>query len=327
MSNSPVITQSIDTAARALLAGELVAIPTETVYGLAADASNIAAIEKVFELKGRPSNHPLIVHCHDARQAWTCADNRPGIAEKLAAAFWPGPLTIVLEKSDSISSAITGGQDSVALRVPAHPLTLQLFAAIDRPIVAPSANRFGRVSPTSAAHVRDEFPNSSLVILDGGTCDVGIESTIVDCRDAQSVRILRPGKISASQIEDVVGNVVANENQSALDPIKVSGNLPSHYSPNADVVLVETGQLQNWIENHIGENRSMMIVTSTAVPQRVPKNVQWQQVSKNLDEFARQMYSLFRRADRIGCAQIVVELPVNEGIGVALRDRLTRASH
>ena len=327
MSKSPVITQSIDTAARALLAGDLVAIPTETVYGLAADATSIVAIEKVFELKGRPSNHPLIVHCHDARQAWTCADNRPAIAEKLANAFWPGPLTVVLQKSDSITSVVTGGQDSVALRVPAHPLTLQLLEAINRPIVAPSANRFGRVSPTSAEHVRDEFPNSSLVILDGGTCDVGIESTIVDCRDSQSVRILRPGKITESDLAAVIGNSCIATNLTQQDQLRVSGNLPSHYSPNANITLVETGQMDDWLDGYVPQQSSIFVVSQSQTPGLLPASLDWNAVSGNLEDYARQMYAFFRKADQQGYQQIVVELPVNEGIGIALRDRLKRAAN
>ena len=327
MSKSPVITQSIDTAARTLLAGDLVAIPTETVYGLAADATNIVAIEKVFELKGRPSSHPLIVHCADATTAWTCADNNPGIAEKLADAFWPGPLTIVLQKSDSITSVVTGGQDSVAVRVPAHPLTLELLEAIDRPIVAPSANRFGRVSPTCVEHVRDEFPNSSLVILDGGTCDVGIESTIVDCRDSQSVRILRPGKITESDLAAVIGNSCIETTLPQKDHLRVSGNLPSHYSPNANITLVETGHLDVWLDKYVGDTTTTLVISQSKTPDVLPRGLSWNTVPGDIEEFARQMYALFRKADQQGYQQIVVELPVNQGIGIALRDRLKRAAN
>ena len=326
MSDTPQITESIEKAAATLLAGDLVAIPTETVYGLAADATNISAVQKVFDLKGRPSDHPLIVHCADFEQALLCTFSRYEAIENLASAFWPGPLTVVVKKTRLIPSIVTAAQDSVALRVPRHALTLELLQTVGRPVVAPSANRFGRVSPTNAKHVCDEFPNSSLLVLDGGDCAVGIESTIVDCRDPQAFRILRPGIISKEQIERVIGMPVQDSDSLSSTPIRVSGNLPSHYSPEAKVVLVETGMMTDWLQNSDTQIKPVFIISQSKTPSSLHPGISWHSVSPDPEAFARRMYALFRKADRQGFQQIAVELPRNEGVGIALRDRLSRAA-
>ena len=325
--NNPLITRSVNKAAEALLDGQLVAIPTETVYGLAADATNPNAVANVFALKNRPSDHPLIVHCSSVKQAWQCARLVTSAAERLAEAFWPGPLTLVLPRSDFINPAITGGQDSVAIRVPNHEITEQLLLAVKRPLVAPSANRFGRVSPTAPAHVRDEFPNSPLMILDGGACEVGIESTIVDCRLAESVRVLRPGKITDQQLERELANVCRLESDRDASAIRVSGGLPSHYAPRAKVIVLEASELSSWCESNVREDLPTFLITPSKSPDDIPAGIHWHSVSSDTQQFAQEMYALLRQADRESFERIVVELPPADGIGLALRDRLLRAAN
>ena len=325
ISSKRLITRSVREAAQALLAGQLVAIPTETVYGLAADATNPKAVASVFALKGRPVDHPLIVHCSSAAQAWQCVQVVTPAARRLADAFWPGPLTLVLPRSAAISHAITGGQASVAIRVPDHPLTCQLLAEIERPLVAPSANLFGRVSPTSAEHVRDEFPDTPLLILDGGPCDVGIESTIVDCRSDASVRILRPGKITQQHLIEELGAGCLDA--AAGTSVRVSGALPAHYAPQAEVILLAASELGSWCESHARAALPTLLIATAPPPREIPAGITWHSVSTDANQFAREMYALFRRADRESCQRIVVELPSVEGIGLALRDRLQRAAN
>ena len=324
MKTGPRILESVEQAAEILLAGDLVAIPTETVYGLAADSTNLESVARVFQLKGRPADHPLIVHCSSAEQAWECTTQVTDAARKLANEFWPGPLTMILNRGDSIDLTITGGQDSVAVRVPSHPLTLELLKAVDRPLVAPSANRFGRVSPTSAEHVLDEFKDADLWILDGGPCRVGIESTIVDCRNDSQLNVLRPGKVSASEVFEIAGQ--CSQVAPAGSPsVRVSGSLPSHYSPDAKVILAEPGQILSAIKAPRTDIQ-IMVISPASSPTDVSKNYVWKTVSSNPNEFAQQMYSLLREADRIGCEQVIIEMPSADGIGVAIRDRLIRAS-
>ena len=294
------------------------------MYGLAADATNPKAVASVFALKGRPADHPLIVHCSSAAQAWQCVQVVTPAARRLADAFWPGPLTLVLPRSAAISPAITGGQASVAIRVPDHPLTCQLLAEIERPLVAPSANLFGRVSPTNAAHVQDEFPDTPLLILDGGPCDVGIESTIVDCRSDASVRILRPGKITQQHLIEELGAGCLDA--AAGTPVRVSGALPAHYAPQAQVILLSASELGSWCESHARAALPTLLITTAPPPREIPAGINWYSVSTDTSQFAREMYALFRRADRESCQRIVVELPSVEGIGLALRDRLQRAA-
>jgi L-threonylcarbamoyladenylate synthase len=222
----PATKSNIEYAAKLLQCGELVAFPTETVYGLGADAKNPQAIAQVFTAKGRPQNHPLIVHLGDYSQLGDWVSNIPDAAKKLAQQFWPGPMTLILPRAVHVSTLITGGQDSIGIRIPHHPVALALLNEFGSGIVAPSANRFGHVSPTCAQHVQDEL-GDEIAILDGGACDIGVESTIIDLTSDQ-VRIVRPGIITASQIEHVIMQPVlfgANIN------LRVSGHLASHYAP------------------------------------------------------------------------------------------------
>jgi L-threonylcarbamoyladenylate synthase len=322
----PEITRSVERAATVLRAGGLVAIPTETVYGLAADATNPAAVSAVFARKGRPADHPLIVHCADAGSAWRCAGQVTETARRLAARFWPGPLTLVLQRAAWVSPQITAGQDSVALRVPAHPATLALLRTLGRPLVAPSANRFGRVSPSAAEHVVEEFADSTLLVLDGGPCPVGIESTIVDCRSEDAVRVLRPGVISQEELAAVLGAGRVRAREAGAAPPRVSGDLPAHYAPRARVVLIENGAVGAWLQEQAGPVPVTWLLSRSPPEFSLPPGITWHSPGEDLEEFARRLYALFRAADRAGCERIAVELPDEAGIGRALRDRLQRAA-
>jgi L-threonylcarbamoyladenylate synthase len=224
----------LDTAVQALRAGDVVAFPTETVYGLGANAQHPAALLKIFALKGRPTTHPLIVHLDSQRFLHRWAREVPVAAERLAARFWPGPLTLVLPRADKVLDLVTGGQDSIAVRVPAHPMAQQLLTAFGGGIAAPSANRYGHVSPTRAEHVREEFGEAVRVVLDGGECKVGLESTIVACLDG-AVRLLRPGAITLSQLRREVGEVSGGP---AADSPRAPGSSLAHYAPATPLRLV-----------------------------------------------------------------------------------------
>lgn len=327
MPDRPCITTDLERASRELAAGRLVAVPTETVYGLAADATNPAAVARVFEFKGRPKDHPLIVHCGSADQAWELTAEATPVARELAAAFWPGPLTLILPRAPRVSPLITAGQDSVAVRVPDHPLLLELLQRFQRPLVAPSANRFGRVSPTTAQHVLDEFPQAPLLVVDGGPCSIGIESTIVDCRQSHRVKILRPGKITAEAIGQVLGeNCLDTGRQQEPAAVRVSGDLPSHYAPQARVHLVERQDLDSFLRDFPRSGDSTLVLATGDRPAEFEEQFSWMRISGNPEQFAAQLYGLFRAADRQGFTDLIVELPDPGGIGIALRDRLQRAA-
>jgi L-threonylcarbamoyladenylate synthase len=304
-------------AAANLLAGGLVAFSTETVYGLGADASNADAVARIYSVKGRPADHPLIVHVASMEGLGDWADDVPGYAISLARDFWPGPMTLVVKRSGLAGDFVTGGQDTVGVRVPDHPVALGLLEAFARAggkgVAAPSANRFGNVSPTTAQAVADELGNylaDGDQILDGGACDVGVESTIIDCT-GDVPRILRPGAITVQMIADSTGlEVVGIVEKSA---IRVSGSLEAHYAPEATVVLDQSPLAgQGFI--------AMADVVAGAGVVRLA-------APKTHDEFARVLYSALRAADEQGLATVVVSQPQGEGIAVAIRDRLKRAAN
>ena len=301
----------IASLAETLRAGGVVAFPTETVYGLGADATQPDAVRAIFALKGRPADHPLIAHVLDA--AWLDRWGRdvPDLARRFAEAFWPGPLTLVVRRSPEVCEAVTGGLETVGLRAPAHPLAHALLAAVGRPLAAPSANRFGRVSPTSAAHVRDEF-GDAVPVLDGGDCAVGVESTIVDL-SAGHPRILRPGGVTADALSEVAGAPVEH---SALGP-RVPGTLPSHYAPAAEVVLVEPDDVTRWLRDDVG--------VLACRPVQLPEGTR-RIVFDDPEQAAHGIYRALRTLDAAGCRRIVVVPPKPEGVGVAVRDRLRRAA-
>jgi L-threonylcarbamoyladenylate synthase len=309
-------------AAANLLAGGLVAFPTETVYGLGADACNAKAVARIYAAKGRPADHPLIVHVASIDGLGDWAADVPGYAIVLARDFWPGPMTLVVKRSGLAADFVTGGQDTVGVRVPNHPVALGLLEAFAKAggkgVAAPSANRFGNVSPTTAQAVSDELRDylaDGDLILDGGECDVGVESTIIDCTE-DAPKILRPGAITVQMITQSTGLEVVGQSSdgAAVDSnaIRVSGSLEAHYAPAATVVLDQSpiaGQGFIAMEDVVvGEG-----VVRLAAP-------------KTHEEYARVLYSALRAADEQGLETVVVSQPAGDGIAVAIRDRLKRAA-
>jgi L-threonylcarbamoyladenylate synthase len=309
-------TDSIKAAAQSLIAGHLVAFPTETVYGLGADATNETAIAKIYKAKGRPADHPLIVHIAsiDAIDQW--AQDISEYAINLARDFWPGPMTLVFKRSDLAKDFITGNQNTVGLRVPNQSIALALLKEFEllggKGIAAPSANRFGAVSPTTAQAVKDELENyldqTSDIILDGGPCQVGVESTIIDCT-AQTPQILRLGAITKEMIQESTGLLVIDE---APTDIRVSGSLESHYSPNAKVVL----------DTYPTGGEGFIAIDSIQTP---PGAIRLAAPS-SIEGFARDLYSALRFADAQGLTKVCVIQPEGPGLAAAIRDRLKRAA-
>jgi L-threonylcarbamoyladenylate synthase len=313
---SNCMADAMASAAKHLVAGDLVAFPTETVYGLGADASNSKAVARIYSVKGRPSDHPLIVHIASMDRLGDWASEVPEYAIALAREFWPGPMTLVLKRSELAGDFVTGGQDTVGVRVPNHPVALGLLEAFARAggkgVAAPSANRFGNVSPTTAQAVSDELSDylaMNDVILNGGACAVGVESTIIDCT-GDMPKILRPGAITEEMIEHSTGLDVLDADRVA---IRVSGSLESHYSPIAKVVLDQSPLAgQGFI--------AMADVASAAGVVRLA-------APTTHNEFARVLYSALRAADEQGLNTVVVAQPDGNGIAIAIRDRLMRASN
>jgi L-threonylcarbamoyladenylate synthase len=303
-------------AAQKLKDGHLVAFPTETVYGLGADATDRAAVTKIYAAKGRPADHPLIVHVHSMVAMGDWADEIPAFAIALARDFWPGPMTLILNRSSLAQDFITGGQNSVGIRVPDHVVALALLNAFHglggRGVAAPSANRFGHVSPTTAQAVKDElgsYLNEQDQILDGGPCTVGVESTIIDCT-GDVPKILRPGAITAEMITESTG-LEALDSTGTL--IRTSGSLDAHYAPAAQVLLDQ--------QPLAGQGFIALVTTTT--PQDVIRLA-----SPNNDvEFAQSLYASLRKADQLGLSHVVIEQPTGSGIAVAIRDRLMRAAN
>ena len=305
---------ALSSAAQLLKAGGLVALPTETVYGLGADATNKDAVSRIYKVKGRPADHPLIVHIRSMQSLGEWADEIPSYAISLARDFWPGPMTLVLKRSILAEDFVTGGQPTVGLRVPDHVVALALLSAFEKiggkGIAAPSANRFGHVSPTTAQAVQEElgeYLDYTDLILDGGPSSVGVESTIIDCTSG-APRILRPGAITDEMIETSTGLKVSN----AVSDIRVSGSLENHYSPEATVSL-----------NRIPESGEGFIALSEF---QTPTGVIRLASPNSVEEFARVMYAALRDADTKGVKSVVVNQPNGEGLALAIRDRLMRAS-
>lgn len=293
----------VEHALEVLRAGGLVAIPTETVYGLAADASNEAAVRRIFAVKGRPADHPLIVHVASAEQLGGWASPVPAAAAVLADTCWPGPLTLLVPKAAHVLPVVTGGRETVGIRVPSHPLTTELLQRFGGGLAAPSANRFGRVSPTTAEHVRTDLGDLVDYVLDGGACPVGVESTIVDCT-VEPPQILRPGAISAEQITHLLGRELA----AAGGPSRAAGMLASHYAPEATVLLAESAD----------EAAVLLAAHSEARVLDHPAD---------LVVYAQRLYADLRQADLDGVPVVVAVLPRAEGLGHAIRDRLRKAAH
>ena len=320
---------ALDEAARVLAAGELVAFPTETVYGLGADAANAGAVAKIFALKGRPSDHPLIVHVADAGQVSHFAANVPDFAGQLMKAFWPGPLTLILPRRPEVGAAAAGGQDSIGLRCPAHPVAHALLQACSRTtpavrgLAGPSANRFGRVSPTTAQHVAAEF-GDSLPVVDGGACQVGIESTIVDCTRGVPV-LLRPGVLTRDQLEGACGQALRLPHELDGQAPRASGTLESHYAPNAKVRLMDAKALQTALDL-LGGDAANIATYSRAILQTRSDKVLRRRMPDDALETARQLFAVLRDFDTQGVRLIWVETPPDEPEWEGVRDRLQRAA-
>lgn len=301
------MTPEVALAAETLRRGGLVAFPTETVYGLGADATNERAIGRVFAVKGRPFDHPLIVHLAAADQIDRWAVRIPDAARSLAAACWPGPLTLLLERSDRVLDAVTGGRDTVGLRVPAHPVAQELLRSFGGGVAGPSANRFGHVSPTTAEHVRRDLGSDVDVILDGGPCRVGVESTIVDCT-TDPPQVLRPGAISVDDVERILDGTAPG---SPSGPSRAPGMLTSHYAPRCRVLLAESAA-----------EAAGLVRIETAAGRRV----EVLDPRMSLPDYARLLYAWLRAADERGVEVIVAVLPPASGLGYAIRDRLFKAA-
>lgn len=299
---TPDESAAVDRAVDVLRAGGLVALPTETVYGLGADASNEAAVRRIFAVKGRPADHPLIVHIADASHLDRWAGEVPPNARVLTEACWPGPLTVLVPRAPQVLDVVTGGRPSIGLRVPAHPLTSAVLDRFGGGVAAPSANRFGRVSPTTAQHVRDDLGDAVDLVLDGGPCPIGVESTIVDCT-VDPPQILRPGGIPTEQILQLLEGNLAD----ATGPSRASGMLASHYAPHCTVVLAED---RSALERLRATDPAALVIGDGA----------------DLVDYARHLYDWLRRADLDGHHTVLALLPPAAGLGHAIRDRLVKAA-
>jgi L-threonylcarbamoyladenylate synthase len=320
MSNSPFLSNctadTIHEAAAALKAGHLVAFPTETVYGLGADARNPDAVKRIYEVKGRPSDHPLIVHISSLNQLEKWTSEIPDYAIALARNYWPGPMTLIFKRSEIAEDFITGGQDTVGLRVPSHPLALSLISEFEKisnsAIAAPSANRFGQISPTCASDVVADIGNFLIptdIILDGGRSNIGIESTIIDCTN-NVPRILRNGSITH---EDVLRINCGLQSQTTVTEVKFSGSFERHYAPKCKVI----------VGGEIIEGAGFLALKSIPTPLGMIRLG----YPENEDEFARILYSIFRLADSMHLKSLVVAEPIGPGIARAIRERLSKASY
>ena len=324
--NNPLhVQQAVD----ALCAGELLGLPTETVYGLAADANNKTAVAKIFQAKGRPSNHPLIVHVAYADSVKKFASDIPDFAQKLMSQFWPGPLTLILPRQPEMAAAATGGQNSVGLRCPSHPVAHEVLKACAAKgvwgLAAPSANLFGRVSPTSAAHVQFEF-GDALLILDGGKCEVGIESTIVDCTRGVPV-LLRPGQISRTQIEKACALKLVNPETLSSEAPRASGTLESHYAPKAKVRLMTSGEWQQALQA-LGPHVQNLALWSVQKPsyELMGSGLLWRAMPEDATHAAHDLFSVLRDFDSRGVQTIWIETPSQTPDWEGVRDRINRAA-
>ena len=308
----------VERAAAVLAAGGLVAFPTETVYGLGADAANEGAVAKVFAVKGRPRAHPLIVHVlPGALDDWAIAI--PDAARRLAEVAWPGPLTMILQKSARVADATTGGALTVGLRVPAHPLALELLRAFGGGIAAPSANRFGAVSPTTAAHVAADLGDDVDYILDGGPCSVGVESTIVDLSRGRAV-LLRPGGMPRDRIEAITGPLAAIDDEAPAAP----GTLPAHYAPRAQVIAAEPHEVPEAIAGARG--RVALLAPRSAIAAWARPGLIVRALPDDVAGMAHDLYAALRELDAAGVDVVIAALPPDAGLGEAVGDRLRRAA-
>jgi len=311
----------IESAVQALRDGELVAFATETVYGLGANAQNPAAVAKIFAAKGRPPNHPVIVHLDSPRFLHRWVREVPEVAMRLAERFWPGPFTMVMPRAAHVHDVITGGQDTIAIRVPAHPMAQQLLTAFGGGIAAPSANRYGRLSPTRAEHVREELGDAVRVILDGGECQIGLESTIVSF-EGDGVRLLRPGSVTATQISAVVGELFSDDGR----PLpRVPGSPPTHYAPTTHMTIVPAGEIDAQADAASSGGRRVAVLAQR-LPLRAHKYATWINAGRRPENYGRDLYANLRTLDKAGCRRILVQAVPDGERWDAIRDRLVHAA-
>ena len=315
-------------AAETIRAGELVAFPTETVYGLGADASNDAAVAQIFAAKGRPADHPLIVHIASSAQVADYASSLPPFAQALIAAFWPGPLTVILPRKPGVAAAAAGGQNSIGLRCPAHPLALEFLKACKElgvlGVAGPSANKFGRVSPTTAQHVAQEF-GAELMVLDGGPCMVGIESSIVDCTRAQPV-LLRPGVLTRGQLSAACGQPVLSADEALQSSApRAPGTLDAHYAPNATVRLMDAKAIQTALDL-LGAEAAHIAVYARAIVRIKSSQVLYRRMPDDALATAEQLFAVLRDFDAQGVKLIWIEPVPAAAEWDGVRDRLARAA-
>lgn len=324
----------VEEACARLAAGELVGLPTETVYGLAADANNRSALEKIFAAKGRPADHPLIVHLASATAARAWASQWPESAEKLARAFWPGPMTLIVKRAAHVLDAVTGGQDTVGLRVPSHPTALALLKSFARHsaganagIAAPSANQFGHVSPTTAQHVCEEFPGIALLVLDGGACEVGIESTIVDV-SGDTVRVLRPGRVRVSDIERVLGVVLPTDTPDAADVPRVSGALASHYAPRTSTQMIDERRLRMQLRafRAAHDRGPTRCIITHSFDVETTERLHAVRLAADAQTWEFELYALLRKLDSQRYGELIIEAPPQGPDWDAVNDRVRRAT-
>ena len=321
MPNTSFIGHNIDIAATLLKKGEAVAIPTETVYGLAANALNTSAVAKIFQIKQRPTFDPLIIHLSSFEKVYDYVLEVPEIFEELAKKFMPGPLTLLLRKKDIIPDLVTAGSPYVAVRIPSHNVTKSLLDMVDFPLAAPSANPFGYISPTNAQHVADQLGNKVYYILDGGPCDVGLESTIIGMNENGDIEVLRKGGLSIESIQEVVGNIIIRDISSS-NP-EAPGMLTSHYSPKVPLILTDLGQL-----NKVSDiNRTGIISFRNFLPTIPTKHQIVLSPSGNFMDAARNLFKGMRYLDGCDLDIIYAELAPEEDLGIAINDRLRRAAH
>ena len=311
----------IETAVQALRDGELIAFPTETVYGLGANAQNPVAVRRIFEAKGRPAAHPVIVHLDSPKYLHRWVREVPEGALKLAERFWPGPLTMVMPRAAHVHDVVTGGQDTIAIRVPAHPMAQQLLTAFGGGIAAPSANRYGRLSPTRAEHVREELGDAVRLVLDGGECQIGLESTIVSF-EGPSVRLLRPGSVTAGQIRAVVGELAVGP---AGESPRVPGSVATHYAPLTPVTIVPAGEIDAQADAASSGARRIAVLAQR-LPLRSHKYVTWINAGRRPESYGHDLYNNLRTLDRAGCQKILVQAVPDGERWDAIRDRLLRAA-
>jgi L-threonylcarbamoyladenylate synthase len=311
-------------AVEILREGGLVAFPTETVYGLGADASNPGALEKIFAAKERPVDHPLIVHLHSMQQLPLWADDISEKAMRLAEAFWPGPMTLIFRKKPHVLDLVTGYQQTVGLRIPSHPVAKALLEAFDGGIAAPSANRFGRISPTTALAVREELGEKVGCILEGGQCEVGVESTIIDVSGAQPV-ILRPGMITQVDVENVLQEKILRKDSLAVNSPRVSGSHESHYAPQTPAVLVEVEKIAGVLAALAAEDLPVVVLAQRR-PEGLSSEIQFIAMPLDAKGYAHDLYATLRACDQKNFRRIIIAAVPEEENWSAVRDRLMRAT-